>query len=333
MLSCGYFFRGNYMSYERGLTVVQRISDCAQLTPQKWGMVEPLNLRFDVPSVARCFLPVNEHVRFIIIFLVRTLYPRFLGTMSFSRGSRPFHNQVNFQFDDALAQPIFLASHIETALQPAYPDYAFIAAVEAPDVERFAEAHKSIPAREFFTKEHLRSPFIRRHFEQSWWFTPHVQEMRGPHGWLWDVVWYNFFGKVYVDFIGRDRLTNAGWSTVKAVGDGLACYATDGIDDANSFEKRTRIRSALSEFYWSPGCAAADKRAPVFDFSEQIAAPPESGINTGNVAERFVVFAGFTEREEEQAIRTIESETGMKYDPASKKFTAREDTKEEKKKR
>jgi hypothetical protein len=43
------------------------------------------------------------------------------------------------------------------------------------------------------------------------------------------------------------------------------------MDDPDDFVKRARIRRTLEEFYWTPGCKREEKRAPVFDFSQQLA--------------------------------------------------------------
>ncbi len=67
----------------------------------------------------------------------------------------------------------------------------------------------------------------------------------------------------------------AGWKRVEEVGDGLACFATENIDDADSRERRSSIAKAIEEFVWSPGCKPNEKRIPDFDFSEQLAAVPK----------------------------------------------------------
>jgi hypothetical protein len=138
--------------------------------------------------------------------------------------------------------------------------------------------------------------------------------MRGPAGWLWDVVWYNFFGKNYVDLIGKQRLAGAGWEKVQEVGDGLACYATEKIDSSHSRKRRDKIVSSLEEFFWTPGCKREEKRAPIFDFSEQLATlSPEMRVRVSEQSKpnRFI-FAGLSEEEKKQAIRKIEDATGRK---------------------
>jgi hypothetical protein len=94
----------------------------------------------------------------------------------------------------------------------------------------------------------------------------------GPQGSLGDIHWFNYFGRAYVDLIGESRLKAAGWARIEQIGDGFACYATEQIDDPKLRQQQDRIGDALSEFVWSPGCKAEDKRIPIFDYTDQIAA-------------------------------------------------------------
>jgi hypothetical protein len=74
---------------------------------------------------------------------------------------------------------------------------------------------------------------------------------------------------VYVDAIGRERLSAAGWARIEAIGGGLACYASTKINDPSVRQQRSRIAAQLDEFLWTPGCSPESKRIPTFDFSLQ----------------------------------------------------------------
>jgi hypothetical protein len=49
------------------------------------------------------------------------------------------------------------------------------------------------------------------------------------------VFWCNFFGKLYIDFFGKDKLLNAPWKEIKTIQGGLLTYLTD---EPNSKELR-----------------------------------------------------------------------------------------------
>jgi len=83
--------------------------------------------------------------------------------------------------------------------------------------------------------------------------------------------WY-VFEPIDIPFNGKTRLIGVGWERVEEIGDGLACYATENIDDANSRERRSIIAKAIEELVWTTGCKPDQKRIPDFDFSEQLAA-------------------------------------------------------------
>ena len=150
----------------------------------------------------------------------------------FHLNRRNYHNSVDFRFkEDALDGPSAFARQIETSLLPAYADFAYIADANEEDVHRYAEAYRPRACRQFFAQPHISSPSVFRRARQVG--NPYVvfySSARGDAwrtGWLWDVAWYNYFGKPYVDLIGKDRLSDAGWARTSEVGDGLACYATD----------------------------------------------------------------------------------------------------------
>jgi hypothetical protein len=130
----------------------------------------------------------------------------------------------------------------------------------------------------------------------------------GPYGCLPDIHWFNYFGRVYVDAIGRKRLMAAGWDKVEEIGNGLACYATKNINDANSRERRDGIGKTIEEFIWTPGCKPDEKRIVDFDFSEQLA------VASAGVAPKdrhfpssvHFHFAGLSSKEQEAAVRLLE---------------------------
>ena len=125
-------------------------------------------------------------------------------------------------------------------------------------MERFAEFKRTYTPKEFrelISKKEIMLPF-------------------GPFGCLGDIYWFNYFGKVYVDFIGRERLKSAGWERVEEIGDGLACYTTENIHEPYLRERRNRIITALEGVVWTPGSSRAEKRVPSFDFSEQLSLVP-----------------------------------------------------------
>jgi hypothetical protein len=105
----------------------------------------------------------------------------------------------------------------------------------------------------------------------------------GPYGLLGDVQWFNFFGRAYVEAIGKARLMGAGWERIEEIGDGLACYATGNIHDAHSRQRRSSIAKKIEEFVWTPGCRPDQKRIPEFDFTQQLAVLPSALGSGGEV--------------------------------------------------
>ena len=105
----------------------------------------------------------------------------------------------------------------------------------------------------------LLNSIAHTHQMKSWKCLPRgeFEQPVGPLGCLGDVDRFNFFGRVYVEFIGRARLASAGWAGVDEVGDGFACYSTEAIDDPNWRTHKNRIIASLAEFYWTPGCSRA----------------------------------------------------------------------------
>jgi len=189
---------------------------------------------------------------------------------------------------------------------PSFPDYASIPDWQQ-DMERYKEFRRSYTGKELvemLSKRTITAPF-------------------GPYGCLADVQWFNYFGRVYVEAIGKARLMGAGWERVEEVGDGLACFATDKIDAADSRERRSTIAKAIDEFIWTPGCKRDEKRIPEFDFSEQSAALPADvvkRIEQSTAAPRFH-FAGLSAKEQEQASRLLaEAESHVDQDASVKRF-------------
>ena len=204
----------------------------------------------------------------------------FIGTLAFFvRKSRPQydvsidlrlapvqwgspHNRISIEIKDSWPEGEYiLAQYLPRSALPTFPDYAKVVDSSQEDPNRLNEFRRSYTPQEFnqMMAERQNKP-------------PELPF--GPYGCLEDIYWFNYFGRVYVDFIGRERLMAAGWAHVEEIGDGLSCYATETLGDPRVRERRTRIAGALDEFVWSPGCKAKDKRVPIFDFSEQFAALP-----------------------------------------------------------
>ena len=76
------------------------------------------------------------------------------------------------------------------------------------------------------------------------------------------IYWLNYFGKEYVDFIGRDRIMTCGWVKAEPFGEGILTWTspdTDMPDDVRvHMEKLYRDRLG-AEFFRQPGeeCAEA----------------------------------------------------------------------------
>jgi hypothetical protein len=291
----------NTLAAER---LLKNLCAIPELTPEYWNIFEPIDIPLQqdkLQDVIGAMAPCASKAIRSLVFFVRRRAPRFLLTVDLCLA--PFqrttpHNRINF--DESAVKEHTLLQYLPRCILPAYPDYASIPHWEE-DKERYKEFNRSYSPREFvemFTnKQTITAPF-------------------GPYGCLADVQWFNYFGRVYVDFIGRDRLIAADWERVEEVGDGLACFATNHIDDAHSRERRSRIAKVIEEFVWTPGCKPGDKRVPIFDFSEQLAALP------ANVAQRVnqsptsfhVHFAGLTVEEQQEARRMLE-QARASYDP------------------
>jgi hypothetical protein len=85
------------------------------------------------------------------------------------------------------------------------------------------------------------------------------------------VYWANYYGPVYVEFLGRERLLGAPWSNVSELPGGsmvcLTCAVPGDWHRAETLARQAAVRAYLGEdcfFDHDPGHFA---RAPVYDFS------------------------------------------------------------------
>jgi hypothetical protein len=190
-----------------------------------------------------------------LAFFVRKAWPGFLLSVDLRLGPVQWttaHNSITFNFDGEWnGGEHILSRYLAQSVLPNFPDYATVPEW-SQDSEHYKELRRSYTPREFGDLFAKNRPII----------TPF-----GPYGCLADVQWFNYFGQVYVEAIGRARLLCAGWEHVEEIGDGLACYATANIDDADSRQRRSTIAKAIEEFVWTPGCKPEQKRIPEFDFT------------------------------------------------------------------
>lgn len=324
MLSAGCLFRGDYLSRQRAEKVIRNFfCTVPDLRPEVWDFVEPARRRFEVNDVVNALTTPEGSDLASKPFFFRKTPPSFCASVMFQHGSasRPCHNRLDIHLEspwEGGAEQ--LARIVSGVLAPEFPDYGYVASASTRDQERFNELRRPLTPAEVMVVPRRAPPFIvappsgRTNDGALAWFHPISDFMLGPRGFLWDIVWFNYFGRPYVELIGKQRLRAAGWARIEEVGDGLACYATEGIDDPDSFDRRARIRDALVEFVWTPGCKRENKTAPVFDFSEQIAAAPQTGRPSFPPGARLVEFAGLTQQEKRQAIEAFEQQTGMVYD-------------------
>jgi hypothetical protein len=296
MLTASCFFRGNYMTAEAAESLLGNLCAVPELTPEYWNIFEPINVPFrrdNVLDVISALTPSPSIAIRTLVFFVRRKAHTFLLTIDLSlapfQGSTP-HNRIIF--DECSTSEKTLTQYLPTSVLPRFPDYASIPDWEQ-DKERYKEFKRSYGPREFV--EMLSKP------------RP-VTAPFGPYGCLADVQWFNYFGRVYVEAIGKARLLGAGWEHVEEVGDGLACYATKNLDDRDSRERRSRIAKAIEEFVWTPGCKREEKKIPHFDFSEQLSALPSDLAAKANQTPdvTHVHFAGLSAEEQEEALRLLE---------------------------
>jgi hypothetical protein len=260
MLSASCYFRGNYMTPVAASRLLTGLCEVPELVPDCWNVFEPIDIPFKadkLQDVVAALTPFPSKAIRSLVF-VRKTRPKFLISidlrLSDYQGTTA-HNSI--KVDDCVGGEKILAQYLPRSVLPAFPDYASIPDW-TQDKERYKEFHRSYTGKELMelmSKRSITAPF-------------------GPYGCLADVHWFNYFGRVYVQAIGKARLMAAGWERVEEIGDGLACYATEKIDDADSRERRSTIAKAMDEFVWTPGCKPDEKRIPDFDFSEQFAALP-----------------------------------------------------------
>jgi hypothetical protein len=286
MLSASCFFRGNYMIAEAAEKLLRNLCSFPELVPEFWNILEPINVPFQhdkAQATIAAMTPISSKTIRSLVFFVRKKKPRF--RLSIDLRLAPFqwttpHNSI--RFDKCALNEHVLAQYLSTSVLPDYPDYASI-----PDwtteKERYDELKRSYSPKEFVERLSKRS----------------VTTPLGPYGCLADIHWFNYFGKIYVEAIGRERLKTAGWSRIEETGGGLACYSTEKLDEKNSRERRDRIAKALEEFVWTPGCKPHEKKIPDFDFSEQYSAlSPDILIKVlQGPAATHVSLAGFSDPE------------------------------------
>lgn len=302
MISASCYFRGNYMNVASAQSLLAGICAEPDLVPDKWNIFEPINRRFSSENLNEVVaaLQVGSHV-----FFVRKRNPSFLLTVDLrlapAQWSTP-HNSIHFQGRGAWngwsgpeqrgvwnGSEHILARYLPRSVQPRSIDYASIPDWK-DDKDRYKEFKRSYTGKELvdmLSKREITAPF-------------------GPYGCLADIHWFNFFGRVYVEAIGRERLMAAGSERVEQIGEGLACYATKEIDAANSRERRSAIATAIQEFVWSPGCNRGEKKIPDFDYSEQLAVLPAEALDRIKSSAGFRVhFAGLSAEEQDQAKRAL----------------------------
>ncbi len=305
MISASGYFRGNYMTIASAQRLLTGICAERELIPDKWNTFEPINRPFspdNVSEVVAALAPSSTQVG-SLVFFVRKNTPSFLLTVGLRLGpvqwSTP-HNSIHFQgrghWNRREQRGVWngdeyvLARYLPRCVHPRSLDYASIPDWQ-DDQDRYKEFKRSYTGKELnemLSKRQITAPF-------------------GPYGCLADVHWFNYFGRVYVEAIGRERLRAAGWERVEEIGGGLACYATQKIDDPNSRERRSAIAQAIQEYVWSPGCKPEEKKIPDFDYSEQLAALPIEALHRikSSAGDFRVHFAGPSAEEEGQATRAL----------------------------
>jgi hypothetical protein len=295
------------------------------LVPQYWNTYEPVKRPFDPTRLEECIeglCTVNDKISRTSVLLEKRTKPKFWGDIELLR--RPQHNKIFVGMNEPWHSGEWkLVELVRNYAEIAKSDHGFVADPDRIDVSRYDELMVPYTAEEIRLGVRRGHPFIpgpRRGKDGlvRYWYFPTVDEMYGPHGYLWDIVWYNYFGPPYVELIGKDRLLAAGWARVNELAGGYECYATERIDDPLQREKRAAIRDALYEFVWTPGCKREEKLAPIFDFSAQLVHAPEAVKNPDPNAGKMIIFKGLTKEQEQQAVKVLEEQTGKQFDPVSK---------------
>jgi hypothetical protein len=264
MLTAHCFFRGNYLTVPGAQKLLGKLCGIPELVPDFWNISEPIDKPFDLfdlePVIYGSMVPserARKHFIRTLTFFARTKKPRYqlsidLRLAPVQWGSA--HNRITIHFEESWPDgEEKLAQYVLSSVLPEFPDYAKIVDSSQEDPERLKEFRRPLSPNEFLdliAKKTVTLPF-------------------GPHSCIEDVYWFNYFGQVYTDFIGRERLSAADWSRIEDVGGGLACYASSKINEPSIRQLRSRIASQLEEFIWTPGCRPESKRIPAFDFSVQ----------------------------------------------------------------
>lgn len=264
MLSGYSYFRGNYIIVDRARALLRNLCAISELAPDFWNISEPVDKPFqssDLDSIIYGSMVPSEkarkHFRRTLAFFARIKKPRYQLSIDLRLApvqSTSAHNRISIHFDESSSnEEAKLAQYLLSSVLPEFPDYAKIVESSHEDPERLKEFRRPLTANEFLesiTKRIVTLPF-------------------GPYGCIEDIYWFNYFGPVYVDFIGRERLPAAGWACIEEISGGLACYVSPKIGDESFRERRAHIASQLEEFLWTPGCRPEEKRVPTFDFSAQ----------------------------------------------------------------
>ena len=275
MLSAACLFRNDWMNKLGAMSLLEEWCAVPELVPQYWNWHEPINKPFSETNLLEYAnglgSPSLGMVRTSILFKRKAPIP-FWGDITLIH--RPVHNDTYVSIDKLwVAGEFKLSQFIGNFARKTHADYGYVANADKEDVQRFKELQRPYTAEEIRLNIRRGTPFIPERAKDGttqYWFLPSKEEMYGPDGFIWDIVWFNYFGPPYVDLIGKKRLRSAGWTRIDEIEGGLGCYVTENIQDPGLREKRERIRGNLEEFVWTPGCKHEDKRAPVFDFSQQI---------------------------------------------------------------
>lgn len=244
--------------------LLRNLCGIPELVPEFWNICEPIDKPFnpgELHSVIDGYMVPSgraqgRHVS-TLAFFARAKAPREFISVNLRLGPVQWgtaHNRITVQIREPWpGGERKLVEYVRSSILPEFPDYARIAESSQDDPERLKEFRRSLTPAELL--QSIKGRTVTAPF--------------GPYGCLEDIYWFNYFGRVYVDFIGMDRLLASGWARVERIGDGLACYACETIDAPSYRQQRSRIAAQLEEFVWTPGCTAESKRIPAFDFSAQ----------------------------------------------------------------
>lgn len=260
MYFANWFFRGDFMRPDRAMRLLTDLCAVEELCPDVWNTYEPINRPFylhEPNDIIDAMISAKVPTKRTLVFLVRKQKPRWFGSLDLLRGPvqwRLPHNEITIEAKAAWkAGDTCLVQYVSGVINSGITDYARVDDKTNCDPNRLNEFHRS------YTAAELAELFANRKITARF----------GPYGCPEDIYWFNVFGKVYVDLIGRKRLMSAGWEHVEELGDCLACYATKEIASKHLRERKDAIGKQLEEFIFTPHCRREDKRIPKFDFSEQ----------------------------------------------------------------